>query len=417
MKTLPASEILRRIGAGQPLAAVCSEAGLSPEEFDSWWRATLAGRLPPSRGKRRYRVRERVHIRRDALGIPHIFAGNNDDLFFGLGYAMAQDRLFQLDFLRRKGSGRLAEILGPESGELDFLVRMVGVPSVLDWDRLARTVGLRRIAEQEWTRLPEETRQVLTAFATGVNAHLEEVKDSLPIEFGLLDYQPEPWSPIDSLTIEGDFRWYLTGRFPIIVNPEIARRFLGDGPLWRSFLQGEFDDESILHPGEYPPGTLSAAGGGGGDTGEGSNNWVVSGKLSRDGRPLLASDPHVPFDAVSWWYEAHLCGGSYNVAGMAYIGMPAIMFGRTEGVAWGCTNNICSQRDLYQEKTDPDHPGCFLYDGQWEPARQHEEVIAVRGPARAHWAVGKSRTGPSVDEVLQPLARVIGARSLIWLGA
>ena len=117
---------------------------------------------------------------------------------FGLGYAMAQDRLFQLDFLRRKGSGRLAEILGPASGELDFLVRMVGVPSVLDWDKLARTVGIRRLAEQEWTVLPEETRRVLTAFTNGINTHMEEAKDNLPIEFALLDYQPEPWSPIDS---------------------------------------------------------------------------------------------------------------------------------------------------------------------------------------------------------------------------
>ncbi len=430
----PANEILRRLGAGQSLAAVCSEARLSPEEFDSWWRETLAGRLPPSRGVCRCRVRQRVHVHRDSLGIPHVYAGNNDDLFFGLGYAMAQDRLFQLDFLRRKGSGRLAEVLGPESGQLDFLVRMVGVPSVLDWDRLARTVGLRRIAEQEWTTLPEETRQVLTAFTAGVNAHLEEAKDNLPIEFALLDYQPEPWSPIDSLTIEVDFRWYLTGRFPVIVNPEIGRRVLGDGPLWRAFLQAEFDGESILQPGEYSSGVAASVGrpsqavqtawegratGGGGadDSGGGSNNWVVSGKLARDGRPLLASDPHVPFDAVSWWYEVHLCGGSYHVAGMAYAGMPAVMFGRNERVAWGCTNNICSQRDLYQEKTDPSHPGCFLHDGRWEPAKQREEVIAVRGSAPVRLTVRESRNGPLVDAVLPPPARNTGPVSLKWLGA
>ncbi len=419
---LPASEVLRRIGAGSSLAAVCSECGLTPEQFEAWWREVVARPVPPSRGERRCRVRQSVHIRRDDWGIPHIFAGNEDDLFFGLGYAMAQDRLFQLDFLRRKGAGRLAEVLGPESGQLDFLVRMIGVPSVLDWDRLARTVGLRRIAEHEWPLLPEETRRVLTAFAAGVNAHMDEVKDNLPIEFGLLQYQPEPWTPIDSLTIEVDFRWYLTGRFQVIANPEIGRRVLGDGPLWRAFLQGEFDEESMLHPGEYPVGPISnpshegPPGGGAGDADGGSNNWVISGKLSRDGAPLLASDPHVPFDAVSWWYEVHLCGGPYHVAGMAYTGMPAVMFGRTEQVAWGCTNNICSQRDLYQEKTDPSRPGCFLFAGQWEPARQREEVISVRGASPVRLTVRESRNGPLVDEVLPPPARSTGPVSLRWLG-
>jgi penicillin amidase len=131
----------------------------------------------------------------------------------------------------------------------------------------------------------------------------------------------------------------------------------------------------------------------------------------------LASDPHIPFDAVSWWYEVHLCGGSFNVCGMAYTGMPAVMFGRNEQVAWGCTNNICSQRDLYQEKTDPAHPNCFLYDGRWEPARDLEEVIHVKGGVPVRTTIRFSRNGPIVDEVLPPAARETGPVSLKWLGA
>src|SRR5262249_50101993 len=148
-----------------------------------------------------------VQIDRDSRGIPHIHAGSDADLFFGFGYAMAADRLFQMDYLRRKGRGRLAEVLGPEALELD---------------RLARTVGLGSIAEAEWETLDEETRTLVDAFAAGVNALIEQTRDDPAIEFDLLGYRPEAWSPVDCLAIECEFRWYLTGRFPVIVMPELA---------------------------------------------------------------------------------------------------------------------------------------------------------------------------------------------------
>jgi penicillin amidase len=297
---------------------------------------------------------------------------------------------------------------------------MVGIETVYHWDLLARIVGIRRIAKHEWDVLPEETRRLLSAFSDGINAFMQESDNRLSIEFALLGYAPEPWAPIDCLTIEGEFRWYLTGRFPVIVMPELAKRRLGDGPLYRAFLDTEADDESILPAGSYPPGRsgqqpIGEAAGDPETTG--SNNWVVSGQRSRSGKPMVASDPHIPFDAVSWWYEVHLCGGSFNVCGMAYVGMPAVMFGRTERVAWGCTNNICSQRDLYQEKTNPEHPNCFSYDGRWEAARELEEVIAIKGGAPVRETIRFSRNGPIVDEVLPPTARETGPVSLKWLGA
>jgi penicillin amidase len=414
-------EILRRLGRGDPIDAVCQAAQLSRPQFDAWWKNVSQSRVPPTSGTRIAAVRRSVTVARNRFGIPSIFAENDDDLFFGLGLAMAQDRLFQLDFLRRRGAGRLAEIVGAEGRELDFLLRarVAGVQNVLELDLLARTVGIRRIAEHELTVLPAPTRAVLESFSAGVNAHLDECRDRLPIEFDLLDYRPEPWSAVDSLTIEVEFRWYLTGRFPIIVMPELAKRVLGDGTLYRAFLQCEADDECILPAGSYPPSRcgeqpIGAAAGQPDDTG--SNNWVVAGSRTHGGKPLLASDPHVYFDAVSWWYEAHLCGGSFNVAGMAYAGMPGIMFGRNERVAWGCTNNIMSQRDLYREKTDPAHPGCFLYDGRWEKWREREEVIQVRGGESVRKTIRFSRNGPIVDEVLPPAARGTGPVSLRWLG-
>jgi penicillin amidase len=439
MKLTP-MEMLARLGVGESVASVSNAAGISRGEFDAWWHDETRSRVAAPNGAAPARVHTHAEIARDRWGIPHIFAENEHDLFFAFGIAMAQDRLFQLDYLRRKGTGRLAEVLGP---------------AALETDVLARTVGLPRIAREEWASLPRETRRVLDAFTSGINAHIEACHDRQPIEFDLLGYRPEPWSPIDCLVIESEFRWYLTGRFPVIVMPELAKRRFGDGPLYQAFLSRESDIESVLRPGEYPttragteplgpawgrpspqpdwsphparvthsnarpPSDAHPPTGSGHDphAGTGSNNWVVAGSRTNTGKPLLASDPHIAIEAVSCWYEVHLCGGGYNVAGMAYVGMPAVMFGRTERVAWGCTNNICSQRDLYQERTDAAHPDAFLYDGRWEPSQSVAERIEVKGGEPVHTTVRFSRNGPIVDDILPPPARATGPVSLRWLGA
>lgn len=404
---LPNKELLKRLGAGESIAMVCEAAGCSRDEFDHWWAEEIAKRVPSTTGDVNAPVRSSVNIERDERGIPHIYADNDQDLFTAFGYAMAQDRLFQLDYLRRKGAGRLAEVVGQDAVPYDLLVR---------------TVGLRRIAEAEWDRLSEETQRVLTAFTAGINAVIEQSANNLAIEFDLLDYQPEPWTEIDCLTIESEFRWYLTGRFPVIVIPELVKRRLGDGRLYHDFMCGEATDECILPPDGYPDDatheTISSIPPimGSFDDGTGSNNWVVGGRLTESGKPLVASDPHIAIEAVSCWYQAHLHGGSFNVAGMTYVGMPAIMFGRNEHVAWGITNNICSQRDLYQEKTDPEHPGCFLFDGEWEPSRERTETIEVRDADPVTKTIRVSRNGPIVDEVLPPPADKTGPVALRWLG-
>ncbi len=390
-------DVLRRLGAGEAIDSVCQSAGWTRAEFDERWKREAESRAPRCDGQVIAGVHAGVSIERDRWGIPHIFAETARDLWFGFGFAMAQDRLFQLDYLRRKGLGRLAEVLGPD-----------GVPL----DLAARTVGLNRIAQAEWSRLPNETRDVLQAFADGINALIAQSGEQLPIEFDLLDYRPEPWSPLDSLAIESEFRWYLTGRFPVIVMPELAKRVLGDGPLYREFLLGEADEEAVVPPESYRDRRrelgqrpLEEVGQATGDPERtGSNNWVVAGQHCRSGMPMVASDPHIAIEAVSCWYEAHLCGGGFNVAGMGYVGMPAIMFGRNERVAWGITNNICSLRDLYQERTDPAHPNCFEFDGRWEPAREVIETIRVKGAEPISRTIRFSRNGPVVDEILPPPA-------------
>lgn len=401
---LSSQTMLQKLGAGEAIPSLCAAAGLTREQFDVWWQGACAERVPSMQGTQLAGVSAAVEIVRDQAGIPHIFAENDTDLFLGLGVAMAQDRLWQLDYLRRKANGRLAEILGAEA---------------LPQDILSRTVGLHRIAAQEVTQLPAETLHLLEALARGINLVIEG--GQWPIEFALLDYAPEPWRPIDSVAIWVEFRWYLTGRLPVIALPELARRALGNDPLFQAFLTPEAGEESIVPPGSYPAAPIGAeaVGSAVGDPeeGVGSNNWVVDGQHTYSGAPLLASDPHVPFGALSWWYEAHLCGGSFNVTGATYIGVPTVLFGCNTQVAWGLTNNICSQRDLYQEQTDPAHPGCFLYDGQWEPAHERVETIQVRGGTPVQKTVRSSRNGPLVDELLPGPAQGTGPVALRWLGA
>ena len=397
--------MLRRLGAGEAIEAVCSDSGMSRDAFEGWWREQLEARLPDLEGSRTVDGIGKIEILRDEIGAPHIYADGDDDLFFGYGFAMCQDRLWQLDYLRRKAMGRLSGGRGP---------------SGLTLDTIARTVGINRIAAEEVVRLPHETARRLEAFSRGINAAMDQSRGRLPIEFDLLDYEPEPWSPVDSVAIWAEFRWYLTGRLPVIVLPELARRSLGDGPLYQAFLTGEADDETIVPPGHYDSGRSGVERVGAAvsdpDEGLGSNNWVIGGGLSETGLPLVASDPHIAFGSVSCWYQAHLSGAGFNVTGSGYVGVPGIMFGRNDRVAWGLTNNICAQRDLYQERENPDRPGHFFYDGEWEQAREVEETIIVKGGEAVTKTVRLTRNGPIVDEIIPEPARDTGPVSLRWMG-
>lgn len=399
-------EILQSLGSGETIESICAIEGNTQEEFQHWWSNQLAVRLPNIDGVGRVSIESDVEILRDKWGIPHIYADSDDGLFFGYGYAMAQDRLWQLDYLRRKSLGRLSEVIGKRGIELDVI---------------ARTVGFNRLVQKETDKLHDNTMVRLLAFSRGINAVIEGSRSNLPIEFDLLDYEPESWRPLDSVAIWREFSWYLTGRLPVIAIPELAKRTLGDGDLYKAFLKGEAESESIIPEGSYArslSGVLKVGDVvGDPDEGMGSNNWVVSGERSTTGLPMLASDPHIAFGSVSCWYEVHLCGGGLNSVGTGYVGMPALLFGRNESLAWGITNNICSQRDLYQEQTDSDHPGHFMYDNTWEPARIITERIVVKGGDPVDKKVTLSRNGPIVDELLPPPAMDTGPVSLRWMGA
>lgn len=305
--------------------------------------AMLAERAEQGAAVLRAGVANPVQIWRDQRGIPHIRAASTSDLFFAHGYVQAQDRLWQLDYLRRQGQGRLAEIFGE---------------SKLAEDRIARTLKLPRLAQAVYDHSSAASRAALDAFAAGVNAFRDEVlapTGVVPIEFDLLDYRPEPWSPVDSLVILRRWYWYLTGRLNVIITPEAVRAGVGDGERYTAFFAPDGPVRYIVPEGNYDPEPRwpmlpqdpPAPSFWGQTLAEGSNNWAVASERSASGSALLGSDPHVYYTVPADWYEAHLSAPGYESWGMTYPGCPTTMFGRGPHLAWGITNNICLQRDLY----------------------------------------------------------------------
>ncbi|MBM3934964.1 MAG: penicillin acylase family protein [SAR202 cluster bacterium] len=404
--TLTDKDALIRLGAGEPMDKVAAAAGMKADAFRDWFSRQATARVADTAGSKKAKLSGDVEIIRDRWGVPHIYGSTDDAVFFGYGYAMAQDRLFQLDYYRRRAMGTLSEVLGPSGLELDTV---------------ARTIGFNRLSRLTVKKLPPQTHKRLQCFSDGINAVIEQSKDKLPIEFALLDYKPAPWTPQDSVAVWKEFQWYLTGRMPVIAIPELAKRTLGDGPLYKLFLKGEADNESIIPPGSYEPrrtweepvGEVISDP----NEGIGSNNWVVAPSRSASGAAMVASDPHIAFGAANCWYEAHFSGGAFNAVGSGYVGVPGILFGRNDRIAWGITNNICSQRDLYAEKTDAAHTGHFLYDGKWEKAKEIVEEIKVKGGQTVKKSVKYSRNGPIVDEILPAPLRKMGPVTIKWLGA
>ena len=399
-------DLLLRLGAGDSIQAICDDAGLTRPEFDQWWTEQTTSRVPSMEGTRTASgLSGQVDIARDEWGVPHVLAETDDGLFFGYGYATAQDRLWQLDYYRRKARGRLSEVIGPSGIEIDTV---------------SHTIGLERTAEENLARFPEKTKRRLQAYTDGINAFMEESRSNLPIEFDLLGYEPHEWTSLDSVAIWQEFRWYLTGRLPIIAIPDLAKRVLGEGALLDDFITGEAEDESIVPKGSYSPSRTGEVPVGevvgDPDEGIGSNNWVVSGSKSTSGAPMVASDPHIAFGAVSCWYEVHLSGPDINVAGAGYVGVPGIVFGRNETLAWGVTNNICSQRDIYREQEDPDRPGHFRFGDEWRPAKQETVEIAVKGEAARTITITRTHNGPIVDALLPEPLRTTDKVSARWLG-
>jgi penicillin amidase len=298
-----------------------------------------------------------VQVVRDELGVPHFTAQSEEDALFVQGYVTAQDRLFQMEFVRRQASGTLAEIFGRVA---------------LESDLEARRLRLRRVAEQHAQSLRAEDRKVLAAYARGVNYFVETHLGAYPVEYTVLGFDPSPWTMADS----------------VLVGLTMFRALTNS---WRD----ELTKQSMLRAGDrdkvqalFPVRT-------GSEPQMGSNAWVLAGSRTTSGKPLLANDPHLGFSLPGVWYQVHLKGGGLNVAGVSLPGMPGVVIGHNERIAWGMTNLHFDVQDLYEIRLDAAR-GLYLDEGKPAQARVERETIRMRGGGTAESLVTSTRLGPIV---------------------
>ncbi|MGH2601191.1 MAG: penicillin acylase family protein, partial [Dehalococcoidia bacterium] len=346
-----------------------------------------------------------IEILRDRSGVPHVFAATTADLYFGLGFVMAEDRLWQMDRLRRRALGRQAEILGPASVTSDLAHRLVGIPE---------------IAAAEVRLLDDGTREIVEAFAAGINRGIEGFGAELPVEFGLLGYEPEPFLPGDVIAILRGIWWSLNGRIDNLVSAEATRVL--PAALRLAALTPEEPEERIVPAAASYPGAGAALdqprplAAGTGDL-SGSNNWAVAGSRTASGQAILCSDPHQPFWLPSSWYEFGLHGPEENVAGAGHPGVPGLWWGSNGQIAWGLTNNGASTRDLYVEQVHPDDPSRYRNGERWERFGEEPVEIRVRGEGLRRFTKRTTVRGPVMNEVLPPVAEGGDPPlSLRWVG-
>jgi penicillin G amidase len=377
-------------------------------------------------------LQSQVKVDRDRWGVPHIRAGSVEDLAEAQGYVTAQDRLWQMDLLRRAARGQLSEVLGP---------------STLKIDKDFRILNFSRAAERDYGMISPEVRTVMEAYARGVNRFIELHKERLPVEFTLLNYKPQPWQPTDSLVTAcymyrtlTDTREEELGRAIVTekVGRELAKDLYSPEASMDHFVLGDnnsgkdahsavksdddrdeddedTDSEDVLKAKAEMAATPAIAAVPDLTTaiGEeirdwlresqreirhslGSNNWVVDGTHTASGKPLLANDMHLELTLPPIWHEVHLTAPGWNVKGFALPGAPMVAVGHNDRIAWGFTNNGADVLDLYIETLNPTSPDEYLVNGVWKKADVYDEVIKVKGEADQHLRLVVTRHGPVV---------------------
>ncbi|MCX6136498.1 MAG: penicillin acylase family protein, partial [Ignavibacteriales bacterium] len=355
-----------------------------------------------------------VHVMRDGYGVPHILARSEHDLFFTQGYVHAQDRLWQMDLERRAALGRLSEVLGTRT---------------LPYDKLFRTVGLGRIADSLESALHPESRRILQAYADGVNCFIASHRGKYPIEFDMLNYEPEPWTIRHSLALMRLAAWELNMAWYVdLTLGELVRR-LGEEKANQVFPTYP-ENAPIMVPKELAGKKMPLAAldfwnvdkefratFGFSGMHVGSNAWVVGPKRSVSGKAMLANDPHLAYTAPARWYELHMKGGSYDVAGVSLPGAPLIVIGHTKDIAWGMTNVMADDADFFVEKQDTLRPELYQYRDQWRTFETYTDTIVVKDSLPVVLMARSSVHGPIVNDV-HPRGGAAGGAPLAlrWTG-
>ncbi|MFJ5784306.1 penicillin acylase family protein [Streptomyces hydrogenans] len=414
--------------------------------FGGWWGVgTVRASFPQTTGEVRIdALSGDVEVKRDAQGVPQIYADTEADLFRAQGYVQAQDRFYEMDVRRHLTAGRLSEMFGEGQVETDAFLR---------------TLGWRQVAQQEYDKvLAPETKKNLQAYAEGVNAYLKDrAPKDVSVEYAALaftnDYAIEPWTPVDSVAWLKAMAWDLRGNMQDEIDRSLLTSRLTPAqikqlyPAYPYELHEPILDRGTVDPvtkkfdpkagkdGEDADGSGTGAGDGSGGpsaqlaalsglsdvldqvpallgpngNGIGSNSWVVSGELTTSGKPLLANDPHLAPMLPSLWYQMGLHCRSvsatcrYDVAGYTFSGMPGVIIGHNDSIAWGLTNLGADVTDLYLEKVSPEG---YLVDGKVKPFDTREETIKVAGGSNRTITVRSTDRGPLVSDRSSELEKV-----------
>jgi len=367
-----------------------------------------------------------VDVYRDQMGIPHVYATTSHDLFFTQGYVQAQDRFWQMDAWRHIGSGSLSEMFG--SGQMET-------------DSFLRTLGWKETAQAEWDGLGAEPRAILQAYTDGVNAYLKDHDGTaLSLEYAVLkllspSYKIQVWTPVNSLTWGKAMAWDLRGNMdeeieraillktltpqqinelfppypsdhPVIVN-QIGNGIPATSTTNQDTAQFQIPDATLAAL-QHNAGLLDSALGPSND-GIGSNSWVVSGALTATGKPILANDPHLGIQMPSIWYQMdmHCMPKSdqcpYEMSGFSFAGVPGIIIGHNDKIAWGFTNTGPDVMDLFIEKVNPDNPNQYEVNGQWADFQTRSETLNVVGGSPVTITIRSTQHGPVISDTYGPL--------------
>lgn len=346
-------------------------------------------------------LRDQVTVRFDDVGVPHIFAKNNHDLYFTQGYLTAKDRLWQMDLQTRAAAGRLSEVLGSATTEMDRRNRRLGV-------------GYGAEVNLKTAMSDPVTREALLGYTAGINAYIRNLSGkSKAIEFKLLGYEPEEWTPLKCMYMLEQMTMTLAGRSDDMAMTNLVQR-LGEEAVKDLFPNYPLYKESPIIPEgtrwDFTPVPLPEAKAAPLDStnltmtrhpvseptveGLGSNNWAISAEKSATGYPILANDPHLELTLPSIWYQVQLTTPTMNVYGVSLPGIPGVVIGFNQNVAWGVTNVDADVMDLYQIKFRDTTRSEYWYDNQWRKTRKREEIIKVKGQEPIREMVVYTHHGP-----------------------
>ena len=338
-------------------------------------------------------LKSEVKIYFDSLAVPYIFAEDDEDVSFALGYLHARERMFSMDMIRRAGEGRLSEIFGTET---------------IPFDRMFRTIGLDQTAKMIKEKMNPEGLKLLEAYSSGVNFYLEEKKNKYPVEFDVLGYQPEEWKPEHSIIVIRMMAWELNlGWWTDLAFTELGQK-LGEEKV-KEILPGYPDNAPTIIPPEIKKfaqvntnfiETDKAFRKFIGMTGThlGSNNWVINSQMSVSGKPIIANDPHLAYRAPGIWYAGVIKSPQWNAAGVTLPGVPGIVIGKNENISWTLTNIMTDETDFYIETLDSSRTK-YLLDGNWKDLIIIEDTIKTRDGIKEPIEIKYTHRGPIISNI------------------